>query len=160
MPNLHQIRLSTLADKDAIIQFQQAMARETEQKELDQATISAGVHALFQRPTLGFYVVATVGDDMAGSLMITTEWTDWRNGLFWWIQSVYVRPEFRRQGIYRKLYQFVQQRAAIDREVRGFRLYVEKENHVAQRTYRNLGMQESCYQMFEAGVEVAESTGT
>jgi ribosomal protein S18 acetylase RimI-like enzyme len=86
----------------------------------------------------------------AGSLMITTEWSDWRDGDFWWIQSVYVKPEFRKLGVYRAMYAFVQSLAASKPNVCGFRLYVERENLTAQKTYASLGMQETHYNIFES----------
>lgn len=126
------------------------MARETEDRELDRQTVTAGVRALFEHPEHGFYVVADAGDRLAGSLMITTEWSDWRDGLFWWIQSVYVRPEHRRQGVYRALYRFVEDLSRERPEVCGFRLYVDRDNHRAQETYRSLGMSRTGYLVYEA----------
>lgn len=148
------LRLADARDVDALVEFNRAMARETEEKELAPGVLTAGVESLLKNPVYGFYVVAEAADDggqtkMAGSLMVTYEWSDWRNGLFWWIQSVYVRPQFRRRGVYRKLYEFVKARAARQENVCGFRLYVEKENVVAQQTYRRLGMTETYYKMFE-----------
>lgn len=126
------------------------MARETEDLELDPDTVTAGVRALFEHPERGFYVVADAGARLAGSLMITTEWSDWRNGLFWWIQSVYVRPEHRRRGVYRALYRFVRELAGKRTAVCGFRLYVEQDNNRAQETYRSLGMNRTRYLVYEA----------
>ncbi|MFU8812237.1 MAG: GNAT family N-acetyltransferase [Balneolaceae bacterium] len=143
------IRKATPGDAGSLIDFNIAMAMETEQKQLDRATIEPGVHALFSNPEYGFYLVAERGGGIVGSLMITTEWSDWRNGLFWWIQSVYVLPGHRRQGIYRSMYQKVKELAGETSGVCGFRLYVEKENRVAQQTYRELGMEETPYKMFE-----------
>lgn len=142
-------RIAEKTDAPAIIEFNKAMALETEAKTLDPELITAGVHSLFEKPELGFYLVAGAGGEVVGSLMITKEWSDWRNGLFWWIQSVYVVPEFRRKGVYRSMYQYVQEMAKSDDEICGFRLYVEKENSVAQKTYRNLGMEETRYKLFE-----------
>jgi ribosomal protein S18 acetylase RimI-like enzyme len=112
------------------------------------------VENLLRDERYGFYVVAEYcasadSREVAGSLMVTYEWSDWRNGVFWWIQSVYVKPEFRRQGVYRRLYEFIKQRAAQESNVCGFRLYVEKENRIAQATYERLGMTETYYKMFE-----------
>ena len=130
------------------------MARETESLELSPATLASGVRALFDNPQFGFYVMAEArgaGDavECAGSLMITYEWSDWRDGLFWWVQSVYVRAEHRRRGVYTVLYEFVKRLAAADPRVRGFRLYVERENAAAQKTYERLGMSASHYVMYE-----------
>ena len=125
------------------------MAWETEHKRLDPPTLEKGVRALLQGKQTGFYMVATSGDSVVGSLMITTEWSDWRNGQFWWIQSVYVLPEYRRQGIYRNLYESVQALAHEESDVLGFRLYVEQENETAKRTYENLGMKKTVYELYE-----------
>ncbi|HKA39395.1 MAG TPA: GNAT family N-acetyltransferase, partial [Burkholderiales bacterium] len=101
------------------------------------------------RPELGFYVVAQRNGDIVGSLMVTTEWSDWRNGSFWWIQSVYVLPQARRQGIYRRLHEFVKAEAGRKGDVCGFRLYVERGNVPAQNTYASLGMVETEYKLYE-----------
>jgi ribosomal protein S18 acetylase RimI-like enzyme len=147
-----RIRLGEEIDIGALVGFNQAMARETEAKELDESVLTAGVENLLKNKRFGFYVVAeAIGESSrqaVGSLMVTYEWSDWRNGLFWWIQSVYIKPEFRRRGIYRRLYDFVKEQATAQ-DVCGFRLYVEKENRIAQRTYEQLGMSESHYVMYE-----------
>jgi ribosomal protein S18 acetylase RimI-like enzyme len=144
-----RIRQATAADAPVLIEFNCAMALETERKQLLPEVIGAGVRALLANPAAGFYVVAEAGQHVAGALLITKEWSDWRNGSFWWIQSVYVRPEFRRQGVYKTLYRHVQGMAAKDPGVCGFRLYVERENTRAQSTYTSLGMQETHYRVFE-----------
>ena len=144
-----RIRLATRADAQVLIAFNAAMALETERKELLPEVIGAGVHALLANPAAGFYVIADQDDRPVGSLMVTKEWSDWRNGTFWWIQSVYVRPESRRQGVYKNLYRHVQQMAAADPGVCGFRLYVERANSRAQATYAALGMKPTRYLVFE-----------
>lgn len=144
-----KIRKASPADAVVLIDFNTEMARETEGKQLDQDIITAGVHKLLQNETLGFYVVAETDGEIAGSLMITTEWSDWRNGDFWWIQSVYVKPEYRRRGIYRSLYNFIKQSADNAPDVCGFRLYVERDNSAARKTYESLGMHETSYRLFE-----------
>jgi ribosomal protein S18 acetylase RimI-like enzyme len=144
-----EIRKAQPHDALQLVEFNIAMARETEGKDLSADVVSAGVRSLFDNPQHGFYVVARVGGEVVGALMVTTEWSDWRNGEFWWIQSVYVMPEFRRRGIYRKLYRFVRARAAESGHVCGFRLYVERDNMIAQRTYRNMGMEETSYKILE-----------
>ena len=149
-------RLADARDVETLVEFNRAMARETESKELDAGVLRAGVENLLREPRYGFYVVAEragrgagAKEEVVGSLMVTYEWSDWRNGLFWWVQSVYVKPELRRRGIYRMLYEFVKAMAAEEASVCGFRLYVEKENAVAQRTYSQLGMEETHYRLFE-----------
>jgi ribosomal protein S18 acetylase RimI-like enzyme len=144
-----QVRLATPQDAPVLVEFNAAMALETEGKELLREVIGAGVRSLLANPASGFYVVAEEHGRVVGSLMITKEWSDWRNGTFWWIQSVYVRPEVRRQGVYKLLYHHVQKLAANDPAVCGFRLYVERENARAQATYQALGMKETRYLVFE-----------
>ena len=129
--------------------FNAAMAFETEGKELIADVIGAGVRKLIETPSLGFYLVAEHEGRVVACLMITNEWSDWRNGLFWWIQSVYVDAAFRRQGVYRRMYEEVRSLAKADAGVCGFRLYVEKENEVAHATYASLGMKETDYFMYE-----------
>ena len=147
-------------DARVIADFNKAIARETEGKNLLDEVILQGITKLLGDPTLGFYMVAVDGSNIVGALMVTNEWSDWRNGNFWWIQSVYIKPDYRRQGIYRRLYQFIKKLAEDDRSVCGFRLYVEHENQKAQATYRNLGMTEMTYRMYEelrAGVSYLEN---
>ena len=125
------------------------MAEETEDKTLDPETVQAGVRSLFDDASHGFYLVAVREEEVVGSLMITTEWSDWRNGLFWWIQSVYVRPSARRSGVYTALHRAVRSRAEDADEVCGLRLYVERDNEAAQEAYDALGMTETSYRMYE-----------
>lgn len=143
------IRKAALGDADAIARFNSAMALETEGKALLPERVNPGVLRLLNDASLGFYVVAEREGEVVGSLMITNEWSDWRNGLFWWIQSVYVVPAARRQGVYRALYDFVRDMARADPGICGFRLYVEKDNTTAQRTYRSLGMESTDYLVYE-----------
>ena len=130
-----------------------AMALETEHKRLDQKTVEGGVRAVFDDPGRGRYFIAerTTGDDAVaiGTLMLTHEWSDWRCGDWWWIQSVYVAPDFRRRGAYRALYEHVRALAEVTPRVCGLRLYVERGNVKAQRTYRNMGMHDAGYRMYE-----------
>ena len=143
------IRHARRDDAETIAGFNRAMAWETEAHVMDEAISRAGVIGLFDAPHYGFYLLAESSGEVVGSLLVTFEWSDWRNGLIWWIQSVYVRPPWRRQGVYRSLYQQVKHLAAAHGGVRGFRLYVEKNNAVAQRTYTDLGMREADYLLFE-----------
>lgn len=144
-----EIRIAAKTDAAAMIEFNQAMAIETEGKQLTEDVLSKGVSAVFEDPQKGFYVVADDGGRIVGGLMITFEWSDWRNGWFWYVQSVYVRPEARGKKVYSQLYEFVKDRAAAKGNVCGFRLYVEKENERAQAVYKKLGMAETYYLMFE-----------
>jgi GNAT superfamily N-acetyltransferase len=144
-----KVRNATIEDLETLVAFNAAMALETEGKELDLQRLRQGVSAVFDDPSRGFYVVAEAGDEIAGQLMITTEWSDWRNGYFWWIQSVYVGPEHRRRGVYRALDSHVRTEAIRDGGVCGLRLYVDRENHVAQSVYSSLDMQLSHYDLFE-----------
>lgn len=143
------IRQAGPQDAAVIAAFNRAMALETEGKQLIPELIEAGVKGLLANPAMGFYVVAERNGEVIASLMITTEWSDWRNGIFWWVQSVYVDPQARRQGVYSSLYRHLRERAAQEPGVCGFRLYVEKENLGAQKTYGALGMSETDYLMFE-----------
>jgi GNAT superfamily N-acetyltransferase len=143
------IRRGEMRDADTIARFNAQMARETEGKELIADVIGAGVRKLVATPSLGFYLVAEHEGRVVACLMITNEWSDWRNGLFWWIQSVYVEATYRRQGVYRRMYEEVRSLANADAGVCGFRLYVEKENEVAHATYASLGMKETDYLLYE-----------
>ena len=147
------IRLAEQNDIPALVAFNQAMALETEGKRLNDDKISNGVAAVFADQNKGFYVVTE--DDEArivGGLMVTYEWSDWRNAWFWWIQSVYILPEARGQKIYSRMYDFVKERAAEAGNVCGFRLYVETDNSHAQNVYDAVGMQISHYLMYEESV--------
>ncbi|MEE6160023.1 MULTISPECIES: GNAT family N-acetyltransferase [Cylindrospermopsis] len=150
------IRQGELGDLQVLVEFNQALIYETENKQLPINDINAGVKTLLKNPSLGFYLLAQKNNQVVGSLMVTTEWSDWRNGLYWWIQSVYVHPDFRRQGVFKALYQAVKQQAKTQTsglKVSGFRLYVEKENVIAKRTYQSLGMEKSHYEIFEELLE-------
>jgi ribosomal protein S18 acetylase RimI-like enzyme len=143
------VRLAENADAAAMVDFNQAMAFETEGKNLDAQILQSGVESVVHDENKGFYVVAEDAGKIVGGLMITFEWSDWRNSWFWWIQSVYIVPEYRGRGIYRMLYDFVKETARQRNNVCGFRLYVEKENVAAQKVYEKLGMQSSHYLMYE-----------
>lgn len=144
------IRIADENDADSMIEFNQAMALETEDKTLESGKILGGVKAVFSNENKGFYVVAEdVTGKIVGGLMVTFEWSDWRNAWFWWIQSVYILPEGRGKRIYSSLYDFVKKRAKEKGDVCGFRLYVEKENLHAQKVYEKLQMYETEYLMYE-----------
>ena len=139
-----------LNDSTTIIEHNCAMALETEGKVLDKQAAELGVKGLFDRPQFGFYLLANIGEKPAASLMVTYEWSDWRNGVFWWIQSVYVKTEFRRQGIYAAMYSELKKMASESHTpVCGFRLYAETENIKAHTTYMSSGMNACNYLMFE-----------
>lgn len=146
------IRLATRIDADALVAFNQAMALETEGKTLDLGKIGPGVAAVLEDKKKGFYVVVEQGERIVGGLMVTYEWSDWRNAWFWWIQSVYILPETRGTGLYRRMYDFVKRTAAKAGNVCGFRLYVETENTHAQKVYEGVGMSQSHYLMYEEEV--------
>ncbi len=143
------IRQALSQDAAELAEFNINIALETEGVELIPEVINAGVKTMIENPQMGFYLVVELDNGIQASLMITTEWSDWRNGMFWWIQSVYVRPQYRRQGLYRELYLRVKELAEQEPAVCGFRLYVERENTSAQGTYESLGMTETEYKMFE-----------
>jgi len=149
MSDTVEIRLATKVEIPALVGFNVEMAMETEGRKLPAEVIEAGVAGIFERPGRGFYLVATFGEEVVGSLMVTMEWSDWRNGDFWWVQSVYVLPERRGCGVFRALYERVREMAAGSEEVCGCRLYVEKENRAAQAVYRRLGLEETPYRLFE-----------
>jgi GNAT superfamily N-acetyltransferase len=144
-----RIRDAVPADRDALVAFAQSMARETEDRELDTATLRAGIAAFLADPARARAFVLECDGRPAATLYLTYEWSDWRNGFFWWIQSVYVAPAERRRGHYRRLHEHVRSLAARAGNVCGIRLYVERENHAAHATYRALGMHETEYRIYE-----------
>jgi len=142
------IRKANSADSSVIIDFQQKMAWETEQMKLVPEVINKGVNAVFNDPAKGQYWIAEDQGMIVASLLITYEWSDWRNCNVWWFQSVYVLPGFRRKGIFRSMYRFIKEEAQKN-GIGGLRLYVETNNKNAQVTYEALGMQSLHYKMFE-----------
>ena len=144
-----QVRAATRADIDTLVDYNAAMAWETERKTLDRDTLARGIAAVFDDPRRGFYLVAERLGEPAGALLVTYEWSDWRCGDWWWIQSVYVREAHRRSGVFKRLYASVEDRARSTAGVVGLRLYVEWENERAQRTYEALGMAQAHYHMFQ-----------
>ena len=144
-----EYREAKSSDVPAIVDFQIAMARETEELDLDREVCTNGVQALFDDPSRGRYFLAESDGIVIASLMITYEWSDWRNGNVWWIQSVYVRPAFRQQRVYAGLYEHIQRMVNADDSLRGIRLYVDRRNTVAQSVYTKLGMNGEHYQVFE-----------
>ena len=144
-----EIRLATAADAEFLVRGNAAMALETEHLSLDLDRLRDGVHALFEDASRGVYYIAEVGGRRAGQMMITYEWSDWRNGMFWWVQSVWVEPEYRGRGVFTGLYGYVEGLARGNAGVCGLRLYVENENERAQGTYGRVGMKRTAYQMWE-----------
>lgn len=143
------LRAATRTDVDTIAAFNAAMALETEHKTLDPAMLRAGVAAVFDDITRGFYRVADAGGDVVACLLVTYEWSDWRNGVWWWLQSVYVRPDWRGRGLFGRMYEALRVQARATPGVCGLRLYVEESNAGAQRVYARLGMTRESYQMLQ-----------
>ena len=146
-----KIRRANLEDHKSIVAHNQAMAMETENRRLDADKIEPGVAAVLNDPNKGFYLVAEENGNVIGSLMVTYEWSDWRNGMMWWFQSVYVLPEGRGKGIFKAMYNEVMTLAKAA-DAKELRLYVEKENVNAQKVYAALGMRVSHYDMWEVEV--------
>jgi len=145
-----KIRVATTKDLPVIAEFNSLMAEETEGKHLDPKTLRRGVDAVLTDKSKGIYYVAEMEGEVVGQLMTTYEWSDWRNGMFWWIQSVYVRKDFRHKGVFKNMYEHVVSIAKKDRSVCGVRLYVEEHNEKARKTYEALGMMRTHYELFEA----------
>lgn len=144
-----RIRRARLADLETIVDFNERLARETEGVQLDLDRLRAGVESMLRDDRVGFYLLAEADDgETLGQAGLTFEWSDWRNGVFWWLQSVYIRPEYRGQGVLRALYDRILALSA-DRSVCGIRLYVERENRAAQAAYRRLGLDPAVFQMYE-----------
>lgn len=143
------IRRAVPADAHLVAEFNRRLAEESEGKTLDPVLLTAGVSQALADPHKGLYFLAADGGQIVGQMMITTEWSDWRNGWFWWIQSVYVMVEARRRGVFRALFEHVSLAARQDPSVIGLRLYVDRENHIAQETYRRMGMTETEYFVLE-----------
>jgi GNAT superfamily N-acetyltransferase len=144
-----RVRLATAEDAEFLVRGNAEMALETEELSLDLDRLRDGVHAVFEQPSRGVYYVAEVDGRRAGQMMITYEWSDWRNGVFWWIQSVHVEKQFRRQGVFRAIYRHVESRAKATPGICGLRLYVENSNSRGQSTYESVGMTRTAYQLFE-----------
>lgn len=143
------IRKGKPSDAGTIAAFQILMAKETEEIDLDRQTVNKGVEAIFETPGLGQYFVAETDGKIVASLMTTFEWSDWRNSTVWWLQSVYVLPEYRQKGIFKKMYNFIKEQVLSLDEVSGIRLYMVHSNHRAAKVYKNVGMDGERYRMFE-----------
>ena len=142
------IRPASTADLPALLHGNGALAWETERKKLDAPTLSLGVEHVLNDAHKGFYTVAETDDRVVGHMLVTFEYSDWRNGWYWWIQSVYVWPEFRRAGVFRRLFEHVKALALAEPTVIGLRLYVERDNERAQKTYVSLGLEEEPYFLY------------
>ena len=142
------IRKASPSDVPTIIDFQQKMAWETEKMTLEPETVTRGVNAVFLDQSRGQYYVAETNGEVIASLLITFEWSDWRNCNVWWFQSVYVVPEFRRHGVFRKMYTYIRNLAE-KQDIAGLRLYVETKNAIAKKTYEALGMSCEHYSFYE-----------
>ncbi len=143
------IRQANENDAASIVEFQLAMAWETEAYKLNEPTVIKGVAAVFSDPSKGSYYVAELDGKVVGSLLTTFEWSDWRNGTVLWIQSVYVRPEYRKRSIFSHLYKHIQNMVDGNSNLRGIRLYADKTNTPAHGVYEHLGMTAEHYQMYE-----------
>jgi ribosomal protein S18 acetylase RimI-like enzyme len=143
------IRPGLLFDVSTIADFQVRMARETESLDLDPGVVELGVSAVFDDPGKGKYWLAEMDGAVVGCLLTVPEWSDWRNGTVLWIHSVYVVPSARGQGVYRALYRHLVEMVQSAPELRGLRLYVDKQNHAAQKVYTSLGMSSEHYHLYE-----------
>lgn len=149
MPINIEIRKAQKSDCNSIVQFQEEMAWDTEHYKLDHNTVKQGVEAVLNNSALGIYYVATVDEELVGSLLTTYEWSDWRNGTVLWIQSVYVAPSYRNRGIYRALYNHIKSMVIKVESMKGIRLYVDESNRNAHTVYNRLGMNGEHYRVFE-----------
>lgn len=158
------VRLARRQDLDTLVAFNAAMALETEGRVLDGERLRHGVAAVFASPARGFYVVTeTQGHHqprVVGQLLVTYEWSDWRDGTFWWIQSVYVDPRWRRRGVYRRMHDYVLRQARARPDVCGVRLYVEAGNTAAQAAYERVGLAQSTYRVFERDFVLSKESRT
>jgi len=143
------VRRATAADVDIVCEFNRLLALESEDKTLDVAVLRAGCVAALADPAKGLYFLAEEDGVVLGQSALTYEWSDWRNGWFWWFQSVYVRQDARRRGVFRALCRHIEEAARQDPQVVGVRLYVERDNHVAQATYASIGLEKTTYLVME-----------
>ena len=144
------LRMATVRDIDNITLFNTEMAFETESIYLDQADLRLGIAAVLSASNLGFYLISELEGVVIGQILITKEWSDWRNGWFWWIQSVFVEPNRRRMGVYSAMYKKIVDMAGREGNVCGLRLYVDRDNLSAKQVYSHLGMSQSHYDLYEA----------
>jgi ribosomal protein S18 acetylase RimI-like enzyme len=145
----YPVREAKPNEADLIINFQISMAKETEDIHLEHTIVAAGVQAVFNDPTKGTYYLAEAEGEVIACMLTTYEWSDWRNGTFIWLQSVYVKPEFRGKGVFRNMYQHIKELVSANGNLKGIRLYVFHTNMSAQSVYRSLEMEDQHYRMFE-----------
>lgn len=143
------IRIATIDDCDTITLFNTNLAQETEGIELDKETLKRGVKTTISSPDKGVYFVYEEDNQIIGQMMITNEWSDWRNGYFWWIQSVYIHQDHRKKGVFQSLYNHIKNLVEQDSSLCGLRLYVENKNETAKETYKKLGLKETYYLLYE-----------
>ena len=148
MPSEINIREANKGDLAILVHNNQALAEETEALLLDKDVLREGIEQALKREEC-HYFVAVIGEKVVGQTMITYEWSDWRNGIIWWIQSVYVLPAHRKQGIFRVLFKHIENLAKVNPQVKALRLYVMHNNNAGQDTYQSLGMNDSGYIVFE-----------
>ena len=156
------IRPARAEDVDVLVRFSAAMAKETEGRPLNTARLREGTRAVLGSPERGFYLVAEVTDRsprVVGQLLVTFEWSDWRNAAFWWIQSVYVDPAWRRRGVYRTMHRAILEQAKSRGDVCGVRLYVERTNKTAKTVYARVGLETSSYHVFENDFVLSRNQG-
>jgi GNAT superfamily N-acetyltransferase len=144
-----RVRSADINDLNTLVGFNRAMAYESENKMLDPAAVVCGVRNALQDANRARYFVAEVDGQVVGQTMVTFEWSDWRNAYFWWIQSVYVAPQYRRRGVFQALYGHIREIAFQCPDVCGLRLYVHRSNRAAAEVYRRLGMTSAEYALFE-----------
>lgn len=143
------IRKAVPDDIPVIVDFQQKMAYETEQITLDDSVLSSGVKNVFSDHSLGFYLIVENENKIIASMLLTPEWSDWRNSLFLWIQSLYVLPDFRKKGVFKLLYNYVKTMVSQSDKYSGIKLYVDQDNKKAQEAYSKVGMEASHYHLYE-----------
>ena len=166
LPEHLTVRLATLEDLETLTEFSATMAWETERRSLDRTRLRLGIRSIIQQSDRGLYFVAGLRQDtqadtvLVGQLLITYEWSDWRNAQFWWIQSVFVHPSWRRKGVYRSMHRTIIDMARARPDVCGIRLYVEAGNRVAKHVYEQVGLCPSTYEVYESDFILSPREGS
>jgi GNAT superfamily N-acetyltransferase len=145
----YKIRKAKASEADIIVGFQLKMAMETEALALDKKTLISGVDMVFAADNIGIYYVVEYEGEIIASLLTLYEWSDWRNGSVIWIHSVYVKPEYRRQGMFKMMYNYLKKQVEEEEDLKGIRLYVEKKNVLAHQVYEAVGMTKEHYELYE-----------